>query len=414
MIAACAQLDAKSITEADLVWPQVERFAERAADAGADLIVFPEATYPAYWLESKERYRQADIERSKQVLRRFGRLAAEHRVWLVVGFVEEAGEELFNSAAVFDRAGRLIGVARKNFLWDCDHKWFSPGGQLTVLATEFGRMGVLICADARVPEIPATLVSRGAQFIAEPTAWVNTAASGGERRNIQPEFLIEARAVEFAVPFLCASKSGKEGGVLEYVGRSRIVDAHGAVLASAGPDNDELVVAECTVPDCGRVRISSEAQARLLSSVSPYRAHTLPGPQIIRTRQPGSRIAASLAAEMVRIGRLDASDLESFAPARRHALEGAQVLLVQNAESLPIPTIRTRAAENRVFIVACHRRQLALVVDPNGDVIWGPGEPSDEVEIDPEEADRKQFTPTTDIWSQRRPESYGFAVEEDQ
>ena len=168
MIAACGQMQANTIDEAAGVWAVVERLASEAAEGAADLFVLPEVTYPAYYLESAERYRRPDIERSVAVRERFSTLAAKHHLWLVAGFVEEDGDRLYNSAAVFDRSGGLVGVARKNFLWDCDHEWFTAGEALSVFDSEFGRMGVLICADARVPEIPATLVNGGAQFIVQP------------------------------------------------------------------------------------------------------------------------------------------------------------------------------------------------------------------------------------------------------
>ncbi len=409
MIAACAQFDAKTINEADSVWPQMQRAAAQAAERRADLIVFPEAAYPAYWLESKDRYRSPDLERSKAVLARLAGLAGRHRIWLIAGFVEESGETLYNSAAVFDRKGGLVGIARKHFLWDCDHRWFSPGDRLTVLPTEFGPVGIMICADARMPEIPATLVARGARLIVEPTAWVNTSRSPNRRLNIQPEFLIESRAREFGVPILCASKSGREGQVLEYVGLSRIVDHEGAILASAGPEGDALVIAEVDSPHCGEIQIDGRALDRLLSTKPPYHPRSPARRVRVFVRQSANGIATSLVAADARADQVNASDLESFAPARCMALDGAQALVVHGAGTVRAATVRTRAAENRLFIFACGQEQAAWIVDPDGNVLWAAADPSDDVEIDLAEADRKQFTPTTDIWGQRRVEYYQFA-----
>src|ERR1041385_6041167 len=145
MIAACGQMEATTLDQAASVWSVVERLANLASRANADLLVLPETTYPAYWLESPARYMKPDILRSVEVLKRFSSIARQHRFYLVAGFVEERQGKLYNSAAMFNRTGDLVGIARKNFLWDCDNRWFAPGDSITTVETEFGRVGMLIC-----------------------------------------------------------------------------------------------------------------------------------------------------------------------------------------------------------------------------------------------------------------------------
>ena len=68
MIVSCGQMQAMTLAESAGVWQVVERLAGQAAKAGADLLVLPETTYPAYWLKSATRYLQGDIERTPLVL----------------------------------------------------------------------------------------------------------------------------------------------------------------------------------------------------------------------------------------------------------------------------------------------------------------------------------------------------------
>lgn len=404
MIAACGQLDARTMNEAADVWPGVERIVNQAADAGVDLLVLPEVTYPAYWLESADRYRQSDIERSEGVLRRFSESATQYSLWLVAGFVEEAGDLLYNSAAVFDRQGRLVATAWKQFMWDCDRQWFTPGDQSIVVETEFGRMGIQICADMRMPEISATLVSQGAEFIVQPTAWVNTSRSPRECQNIQPDFLIRARAIEFGLPIICCSKSGREGTAMTYVGQSRIVSSNGEVLADAPIEGDDLVVARVAPAAPHPLNIDASMMNRLLSKAPPSMTAPDEGKYAVMLRQNADAIADVLSDVGVQVSRLTADDLSTFAPARCCALDGIHVLVMRGTVS-DDALVRARAAENCLFIIVASER-AQLVVDPRGEIIWRRVDQADTVDLEVRQAAVKAFTPTTDIWSQRRVETY--------
>lgn len=400
MIVACGQMEATTMEKARDVWPMADRLAAQAGRKGADLLVLPECTYPAYWLESAERYMRPDIERSAAVLARFSSCAADNRLWLVAGFVEEADGRLYNSAAVFDREGRQVGICRKNFMWDCDNYWFSPGAAMSVVDSEFGRMGVLICADARTPEITATLVTQGAEFIVEPTAWVNADRTGRQYLNVQADFMIRARAMEFGVPFACASKSGREEDKLHYVGQSQIVDAAGHTLAKAPIHGEQLILAEIA-PAPGRAPLlEPELRQRLLGDRPAARPTTSVEKAALRLRADFDSIASNLKAAGVRVATFSAAQLAAFAPARVAALDGAQVLLYRGRIG-DDALLRTRAAENRVFAVVA-ADAVQQVVAPDGAVVWRQSDGGESLELTPTLADDKRFTPDTDLWEQRR------------
>jgi predicted amidohydrolase len=404
MIAACAQIPATTIERAAEVWPAVERLCAQARAAGAELVVLPEATYPAYWLGSAEAYWSAGIERSETVLARFRELARRHRVWLVAGFVEEEDGRLFNSAAVVDADGSLVGIARKNFLWDCDNRWFSPGGNLSVFETAFGRMGVLICADGRCPEISATLAVRGATFVAVPTAWVNAASWTGSFRNIQADFLIQARAMEFGVPYICASKSGREGTHLEYVGQSQIVDAEGRMLARAPIDGEHLIVAEVRPTQPRAPQMDAETASRLLDPSGARRYDSQRIELSFAISADASTLERSITQAGGRVARMTGKSLETFTAARLAALQGTQAIVVDG----PRPTalfVRARAAENRVFVIVVGSK-VDMVADPTGAIVYDRGAETsavkNSIKLDLSIADDKRVTPETDIWEQRR------------
>ena len=102
---------------------------------------------------------------------------------------------------------------------------------------------MVICAETRAPEILATLAADGAELLAMPTCWVNGSRTPGQFANPQVDFLIEARAREFGLPFVCADKSGLELAGVGMSGKSRIVAADGSLVAEAPATGETVIIA---------------------------------------------------------------------------------------------------------------------------------------------------------------------------
>ncbi|MGB4257013.1 MAG: carbon-nitrogen hydrolase family protein, partial [Phycisphaerae bacterium] len=221
IIAAAGQIEARLMNEAPATLAAIDAAITRAAHLRVQLLVLPECAYPAYLLGSVTSYRAGDHLSGEQFVEWLSERAARFRLHIISGFVEDTGQCLHNAAVLIDDHGREIGRSRKRFLWNADHDWFAPGNDIRAFDTALGRIGVAICAEARVPEVFATLVADGAELIALPTCWINAAREPGQFYNPQVDFLIEARAREFGVPLVCADKSGLELGAVGYVGQSR-------------------------------------------------------------------------------------------------------------------------------------------------------------------------------------------------
>jgi|DewCreStandDraft_5_1066085.scaffolds.fasta_scaffold01784_19 beta-ureidopropionase len=107
----------------------------------------------------------------------FDALAAQarrHGVWIVAGFCVRTEAGLVeNSAVVLDRAGRLAGRYAKVHptIEECVQRGITPGTEATVLATDFGRLGLAICYDIGWPEHWAALRARGAELVVWPSAY---------------------------------------------------------------------------------------------------------------------------------------------------------------------------------------------------------------------------------------------------
>lgn len=228
-----------------------------AASGGAEVVVLPEGCYPAYVLGSAEAGREA-LAAGPVPEEAFGVLAAEHGVTLVAGLVLDSPRGLLNAAVTFGPDGAVLARTAKRFLWHFDHSWFVAGEESAVVDVPFGRVGALVCADARQPAIARGMMGEGAGLICDPTAWVTS--TPGAPHNIQPDFLIQARCIENGIVMACASKAGFEGPTVAYAGRSMIVGPEGDVLAEAPERGDMLVSADVSLDGLPRPAVAPKPE----------------------------------------------------------------------------------------------------------------------------------------------------------
>jgi len=162
-------------------------------------------------------------------------VAAETGVTLVGGSIPElCSGRLYNTCAVFDGAGALLGAHRKVHLFDVDipggitfreSDSLTPGDEATVLNTAVGRLGVGICFDLRFGELCAVQANRGAQVLVYPGAF-NTVTGP-----LHWELLQRARAVDNQLFVLTCSPARAPAGYQAW-GHSTAVGPFGEVLAT--------------------------------------------------------------------------------------------------------------------------------------------------------------------------------------
>ncbi|MCK4341549.1 MAG: hypothetical protein KAY37_07500 [Phycisphaerae bacterium] len=433
----------------------------RARRLGAELVVLPECVWPAYCLGSEQAYRAAraaGLPTPDEFLTHLQQTAHDSGIAVCAGYVEERDGRLFNAAGLVDATGKLLGVHRKCFLWDFDHDYFSPGESIEPVESSFGRVGLMICADARLPEIPATLAAKGVNLIVQPTGWVNIGTPEA-RSNPQPEFLIPARAAEFGVPFASASKWGVEGGTT-FVGSSLICDAEGAVLTQCGQRETTVAVGDVELTTPRSPELTESERAALLSVAEPRKPRAdLPpievrphltavgcvpdapcragaleirvpsafgghargvfefrGSTVTPTGSEQAGVIAEPTADPIHIGEVlvgtaAAADARRFGALRRLALQGVHIVVVFGAAT-PTQLLRTRACENRVFVLGVGLEGWC-VIDPRGQVTvaarW-PASASNPTSIilDVALAAEKNAAPRTDLIAARCPDQYFF------
>lgn len=413
----------------------------------AKIVVLPECSYPAYVL--LKRSLPGGARASERALGRVARAAKRFSVDVCVGMALQASDgSVRNEAVYFDRTGSVVARYAKVFLWNFDRRWFAPGRAVETFDTSYGRLGMMICADGRMPEIARSLARRGAWLILDPTAWVGNGAEYARMANPQVEYMMRVRARENGVWIAAADKCGSEHDAVHYVGSSMIVAPDGEQIARASADRPGTIAADVPIARVPKpfVAALTPSERRALRSV--YREpRTTSAPRIkvgVLQGAPGRGRADALAAlraqgavaivqaargatdarkvfagiPALRVSVIEGAAMFAPEPARAAALRGADVIVWSKAPDRDDvrDTARTRAIENRVYVVAALARAgkgvaTSLVADPDGRVIGEAlaGKPSGFVAtIDASAVRDKRVVPGTDSMADRIPKAFAL------
>lgn len=248
---------------------RAEALVREAARGGAQVILTQELfETPYFCIEQDTRHlRLATSLHDNAAVRRFRQLAAELQVVLPVSFFERAGQAYFNTVAVIDADGSVLGCYRKAHIPNGpgyqEKTYFSPGDTgFRVWDTRFARLGVGICWDQWFPECARVMALQGAELLLYPTAIGSEpppALAVNSRDHWQRTQ--QGHAAANLVPLLAANRHGLErslqdpqGLYIRFYGSSFITDAQGAKLAEAPEDADALLMAELDLAECARLR----------------------------------------------------------------------------------------------------------------------------------------------------------------
>jgi len=384
---ACVQTQAADRTQFTENWPRYLALVDAAGRGGAQLIVLPEGTVPGYVLGT-DPVPAALLERAQSDL---AQLAEKHHATVVFGIVRHHDGRQFNAASVLGPDGSELGWSAKQFLWHFDRRWFEAGATLEPIETPHGRLGVLVCADGRIPTIAATLVERGAEMLVMPTAWVTSGRDPAALENVQADLFVTVRARENGVPFIAANKTGVEQESVAYCGKSAIVDGTGCFVARAG-EREEVTLHGVVTLGAGRATPGSRFDWDAIDDDEPR----VPAHRIAFTLAPSNELARFEAlakqgdADLligpddgperliegagIRYGLVHSGTVQNPRGLVRARLAGVD-LFVWSAEGLEdwiARYARTRALELRAYVLVLDRpHERAYAVDPDGVVVAG-------------------------------------------
>jgi len=248
---------------------QIESRVAEAAAAGAQLVLLQELHNGAYFCQHES---VDEFDRAEPIpgpsSERLGALAAKHGVVIVGSLFERRAAGLYhNTAVVLERDGRLLGRYRKMHIPDdpgfLEKFYFTPGDLgFEPIDTSVGRLGVLVCWDQWYPEAARLMALAGAELLLYPTAigW-DPADVQDEKDRQRMAWILSHRghAVANGLPVLSCNRTGfekapdRDSGIA-FWGSSFVAGPQGEILAEAGTDSPELLLADVDLARSESVR----------------------------------------------------------------------------------------------------------------------------------------------------------------
>ena len=240
---------------------KADKLVREAAANGAKIILLSELFERQYFCQERryDYYSFAKSLEDNDAVQHFAKVAKELKVILPISFYEKDVNVLYNSVAMINDEGEVIGLYRKTHIPD-DHFYqekfyFTPGDTgFEVFNTRYGNIGIGICWDQWFPETARSLALLGADIILYPTAigkepilevdsmghW-RRAMQGHSASNIIPVVAANRIGLEKVSP--CKDNNNQESELLFY-GSSFMTDQWGEIIASAGRETEEILYAE--------------------------------------------------------------------------------------------------------------------------------------------------------------------------
>jgi N-carbamoylputrescine amidase len=255
---AALQLAFSDDIEANIA--SVSELVREAAGKGAKLILPPELFEGQYFCRTQDEAhfaRALSVETHPAVLA-MRKLAAELGVYIPTSFFEAEGHHHYNSLAMIDDTGGLMGVYRKSHIPDgpgySEKFYFRPGNSgFKTFDTRYGTIGPAVCWDQWYPETARALTLQGAEVLLFPTAIGTEPHDPDLDTSRMWRRAMIGHAVSNVVPVVAANRIGTEHGQRFY-GHSFICDERGDMLAEFGAEETGVLVATLDLDQAKRHR----------------------------------------------------------------------------------------------------------------------------------------------------------------
>ena len=250
-----------------------EYLVRKAAGEGANVILLPELFETKYFCQERNYgyYKLAKTADEDLAVRRFRTVAKDLGVVIPVSFFERDKNNTYNSVAMIDADGTVMGVYRKTHIPDDqfyqEKFYFTPGDTgFKVWDTRFGRIGVGICWDQWFPETARCMTLMGADMLLYPTAigsepildvdsmphW-RRCMQGHAAANIVPVIAANRVGEERVIP---CPENNEQSSSLTFYGSSFITDASGEIISSADRTGQTVISAELDLDEAYELRMS--------------------------------------------------------------------------------------------------------------------------------------------------------------
>lgn len=231
---------------------RVMAYTRQASAMGAQIVAFPELILAGANLDALgARVTELALSRDDEPIQKLARAARDAGVYLLAGFIERRADSgaVYNSLAWCAPNGNVETYA-KTHMFTTERKYFSFGQQSRVYATEFGKIGMLICYELCFPEVARVLALQGAEVLLAPAAW-------GTLDELQWPLHVRTRALENLIFMAAVNRAGVEEN-LHYIGQSMVVHPLGNMLAHLDTDQEEMIITTIDLDEIAAARRRSE------------------------------------------------------------------------------------------------------------------------------------------------------------
>lgn len=243
---AAVQTTLSTDTKANI--EKLDAYVHQAAQDGAQVVLMSELFESHYFCkeEKDEFFSLAHEFNNHPTIQHYQKLAKSLNVVLPVSFFEKANHAYYNSIAIVDADGEILGVYRKSHIPDgpgYEEKFYFRGGDtgFKVWSTKHARIGVGICWDQWYPECARAMALQGAELLFYPTAIGSEPANPSLDTKDPWQRSMQGHAMANVMPVIASNRTGTEGQQ-HFYGHSFITDQLGKIISEI-PDGKEGVIA---------------------------------------------------------------------------------------------------------------------------------------------------------------------------
>ena len=232
---------------------KAKEMVRKAAKEGANIILLPELFENLYFCQTEDysRFGFAEEFESSKTIQIFSALAKELGVVLPISYFEKSGNCYFNSIAIIDADGTVLGQYRKSHIptGECYEEkfYFCPGDTgFRVFPTKFGKIGVGICWDQWFPETARILALKGAEVLLFPTAIGSEPVLSKDSKD-HWQHVMQGHAAANIMPLVASNRIGTEsmdGSSMTFFGSSFISNEFGIRVQELGRTEEGVLVQE--------------------------------------------------------------------------------------------------------------------------------------------------------------------------
>lgn len=263
VVVAATQMSCTANIEENI--KKAEKLVREAVAKGAQIVLLQELFETPYFCQKeKADFFQfaTELEKNKAV-NHFQAIAQELEVVLPISFYERKNNARYNSLAVIDANGEILGVYRKSHIPDGpgyeEKFYFNPGDTgFKVWNTRYAKIGAGVCWDQWYPEAARCMALLGAEILFYPTAIGSEPQDAGIDSKDHWQMVMQGHAAANLVPVVASNRIGTEAvdeSEITFYGSSFIAGPQGQKLVEANRTEETVLVMEFDLEQLERQRI---------------------------------------------------------------------------------------------------------------------------------------------------------------